>query len=55
MISTAITGASTPHAEATLAAAAHADIRKIKLGYWNIPKGGTLRQAIDHDAIVSAP
>src|SRR3954453_16338805 len=47
MISTAITGASTPHAEATLAAAAHEDIRRIKLGYWNVPKGATLPQAID--------
>ncbi len=47
LISTAITSAATPHAEATLAAAAHDDIRKIKLGYWNIPKGGTLRAAID--------
>ncbi len=47
LISTAITSAATPHAEAVLAAAAHDDIRKIKLGYWNIPKGGDLRQAID--------
>jgi sugar phosphate isomerase/epimerase len=47
MISTAITGAGTPHAEATLAAAAHDDIRRIKLGYWSIPKGGTLQEAID--------
>lgn len=47
MISTAITGANTPHAEATLAAAAHDDIRKIKLGYWNIPKGAMLPKAID--------
>jgi sugar phosphate isomerase/epimerase len=47
LISTAITSPRTPHAEATLAAAAHDDIRKIKLGYWNIPKGSTLPQAID--------
>jgi sugar phosphate isomerase/epimerase len=47
MISTAITAATSPHSEAILAAAAHDDIRKIKLGYWNIPKGGTLRQALD--------
>src|SRR3954452_2974636 len=47
LISTAITGAGTPHAEATLAAAANAGIRRLKLGYWAIPKGGNLRQAID--------
>jgi sugar phosphate isomerase/epimerase len=47
MISTAITSATTPHAEATLAAAAHDDIRKIKLGYWNIAKGSNLRDAMD--------
>jgi sugar phosphate isomerase/epimerase len=47
LISTAITGAGTPHAEATLAAAAHADVRTLKLGYWNIPRGGSLLRAID--------
>jgi sugar phosphate isomerase/epimerase len=47
LISTAITGATSPHAEAILAAAAHDDVRKIKLGYWSIPKGGTLREAMD--------
>jgi len=47
LITTAINGVGTPHAEATLAAAANEGIRKIKLGYWNIPKGGNLRTAID--------
>jgi sugar phosphate isomerase/epimerase len=47
MISTAITSATTPHAEATLAAAAHENIRRLKLGYWNVPKGSTLQKAID--------
>jgi sugar phosphate isomerase/epimerase len=47
LISTAITSAATPHAEATLAAAAHDNIRRIKLGYWSVPTGTTLVQAID--------
>src|SRR5437763_16112990 len=47
MISTAITRADDPGAEATLAAAAHEEIRRLKLGYWMAPKG-TLAAAIDH-------
>jgi sugar phosphate isomerase/epimerase len=46
MITTAITRASDPHAEAILASAAALGIRRAKLGYWNAPKGG-LAQAID--------
>jgi sugar phosphate isomerase/epimerase len=46
MISTAITRPGDPAAEATLAAAAHQDIRRVKLGYWNVAKG-QLREAID--------
>jgi sugar phosphate isomerase/epimerase len=46
MISTAITGADDPAAEATLAAAVHEDIRYLKLGYWNAPRGA-LADAID--------
>lgn len=40
MITTAITRADEPHAEATLAAAAALGIRRAKLGYWNAPVGG---------------
>ncbi|MBX6315090.1 MAG: sugar phosphate isomerase/epimerase [Isosphaeraceae bacterium] len=39
MITTAITSATAPAAESTLAAAVHEDIRLVKLGYWNAPKG----------------
>jgi sugar phosphate isomerase/epimerase len=46
MISTAITSAAEPGAEAIVAAAVHLDIRRLKLGYWNAPAGG-LREAID--------
>jgi sugar phosphate isomerase/epimerase len=46
MITTAITGAEDPAAEPTLAAAVHEDIRYLKLGYWNAPRGG-LAAAID--------
>jgi sugar phosphate isomerase/epimerase len=46
MISTAITAAGQPHAEATLEAAARQGIRRLKLGYWNAPKG-KLTEAID--------
>jgi sugar phosphate isomerase/epimerase len=46
MISTAITRATDPHAEATVEAAARQGIRLLKLGYWNVPKG-KLRESID--------
>ena len=46
MITTAITRAGDPHAEAVLATAAALGIRRAKLGYWNAPKGG-LAEAID--------
>lgn len=46
MISTAITRANDPAAESTFAAAAHGDIRFLKLGYWNASKGKLL-EAID--------
>jgi L-ribulose-5-phosphate 3-epimerase len=46
MITTAITRADDPHAEATLAAAVHQDIRLLKLGYWNAP-AGKLAESID--------
>jgi sugar phosphate isomerase/epimerase len=46
MISTAITRAGEPHAEATLATAASLGIRRAKLGYWTVSKGG-LSEAID--------
>lgn len=46
MISTAITRATDPHAEATMAAAAHDGIRLLKLGYWNATKG-KLPESID--------
>src|SRR6516164_1369659 len=39
MASTAITKASDPHVEATFAAAARQGIHRLKLGYWNAPKG----------------
>jgi sugar phosphate isomerase/epimerase len=47
MISTAITSASEPHAEAVVMAAVHEGVRRLKLGYWNVPKGGKLREATD--------
>jgi sugar phosphate isomerase/epimerase len=46
MISTAITRAGDPAAEATVAAAVHQGIRILKLGYWNAAKG-QLRESID--------
>jgi sugar phosphate isomerase/epimerase len=46
MASTAITRAGDPHAEATIAEAAHQDIRRIKLGYWMAARG-TLQESID--------
>src|SRR5262245_30660214 len=46
MISTAITRATDPHAEATAEAAARQGIRLLKLGYWNAQKD-KLRDAID--------
>jgi sugar phosphate isomerase/epimerase len=46
MITTAITRAGDPHAEAVLGTAAMLGIRRAKLGYWNAPKGG-LADAID--------
>ncbi len=39
MITTAITAAGEPDAEATVAAAVHEGIRLVKLGYWNAPRG----------------
>lgn len=47
MISTAITRADEPAAERIAAAAAHQEIRLLKLGYWNVPKG-QLRESIDN-------
>jgi sugar phosphate isomerase/epimerase len=46
MITTAITRAGDPHVDATLEAAARQEIRRIKLGYWNAPKG-KLTEAIE--------
>jgi len=46
MISTAITRTGDPYAEDIVAAAAHQEIRLLKLGYWNAPKG-QLRESID--------
>jgi sugar phosphate isomerase/epimerase len=51
MISTAITRADEPGAEATLAAAVHDGIRLLKLGYWTARKGelaGAIDQARRH-------
>jgi sugar phosphate isomerase/epimerase len=39
LITTAITSAAEPHAEATAAAAIHEGIRFLKLGYWDAPRG----------------
>jgi len=47
MVSTAITDNDSPHAEDIFAAAAHYDIRRLKLGYWDYQPFGTLRAQID--------
>ncbi len=47
MISTAVTDDDSPHAEAIFAAAAHEDIRRLKLGYWEYRPFGTLSAQID--------
>jgi sugar phosphate isomerase/epimerase len=46
MISTAITKAGDPSTDAVLASAAHQEIRLLKLGYWNAPRG-KLVESID--------
>ncbi|MFO0954776.1 MAG: TIM barrel protein [Isosphaeraceae bacterium] len=47
MISTAITDADSPAAEAIFAAAAHYGARRLKLGYWEYQPFGTLAAQID--------
>ncbi|MBX7168281.1 MAG: sugar phosphate isomerase/epimerase [Pirellulales bacterium] len=47
MISTAITDADSPHAEAIFAAAAHYGVERVKLGYWEYTPFGTLARQID--------
>lgn len=47
MISTAVTDAGSPHAEAIFAAAAHYGARHIKLGYWDYQPFGTLSQQVE--------
>lgn len=47
MITTALTSAADPHAEAILAAAAGQGIRELKLGYWRYTAFGTLRAQLD--------
>jgi sugar phosphate isomerase/epimerase len=47
MISTGITSAAEPHAEAILATAAAQGIRDLKLGYWKYERFGKLRQQLD--------
>ncbi len=47
MISTAISEVTSPHAEATFAAAAHYGVGKIKLGYWKYKPFGTAARQID--------
>jgi sugar phosphate isomerase/epimerase len=48
MISTGITDADSPHAEAIFAAAAHYGARRVKLGYWPYEPFGTLTKQVDH-------
>ncbi len=50
MITTAITGASEPEAEAVVAAAAACGIRELKLGYWRYDGFGSLRAQLDRAA-----
>ena len=47
MVSTAVTDADSPHAEAIFAAAAHYGARRVKLGYWEYRPFGTLAKQID--------
>lgn len=47
MASTAVTSASSPHAEAIFAAAAHYGVRRLKLGYWPYTPFGKLAGQID--------
>ncbi|MBX6311663.1 MAG: TIM barrel protein [Isosphaeraceae bacterium] len=47
MISTALTDADSPHAEAIFAAAAHYGARRLKLGYWEYQPFGTLTTQIE--------
>jgi sugar phosphate isomerase/epimerase len=47
MITTGITGAGEPHAEAVMAAAAALGIRNLKLGYWSYRPFGTLLAQLD--------
>jgi sugar phosphate isomerase/epimerase len=47
MVSTAVTSADSPHAEAVFAAAAHYGVRRLKLGYWDYRPFGTLARQIE--------
>jgi sugar phosphate isomerase/epimerase len=47
MITTGITGAEEPHAEAIMATAASLGIRNLKLGYWTYKPFGQLRAQLD--------
>lgn len=47
MISTAITDRDSPHAEAIFTAAAHHDVRRLKLGYWPYEPFGGLTKQLD--------
>ncbi len=47
MVSTAITDAGSPHAEAIFASAVHYGVRRLKLGYWPYRPFGTLAAQID--------
>jgi sugar phosphate isomerase/epimerase len=47
MVSTAITDTDSPYAEDIFAAAAHYDIRRLKLGYWDYQPFGNLVEQID--------
>ncbi len=47
MLTTAITSATDPHAEALLATAAAEGVREIKLGYWAYTGFGSLRSQLD--------
>src|SRR5687767_4410281 len=47
MVTTNVTDADTPHAEAVFAAAAHYGARRLKLGYWRYEGFGNLAKQID--------
>jgi sugar phosphate isomerase/epimerase len=47
MVSTAVTDADSPHAEAVFASAAHYGARHVKLGYWPYHPFGTLAKQVD--------